>query len=50
MATYSGKQFEAYIGLQTANLGATTVPSTPYKMRLAQVNDIDFRINIVCFW
>ena len=46
MATYSGKQFEAYIGLQTANLGATTVPSTPYKMRLAQVNDIDFSAGV----
>ena len=46
MATYSGKQFEAYIGLQTANLGAPTVPSTIYKLRLAQVNDIDFSAGV----
>ena len=46
MATYSGKQFEAYIGLQTANLGEPTVPSLLYKMRLAQVNDIDFSAGV----
>ena len=39
---YSGKQFEAYVSLQTGNLGANSVSGTLYKMRLTEVNDIDF--------
>lgn len=39
---YSGKQFEAYVSIQSGNLGAPTVSGTLYKMRLTEVNDIDF--------
>jgi hypothetical protein len=39
---YSGKQFEAYVSLQSGNLGANAVSGTLYKIRLAEVNDIDF--------
>jgi len=39
---YSGKQFEAYVSLQSGNLGANSVSGTLYKIRLAEVNDIDF--------
>ena len=39
---YSGKQYEAYVSLQTGNLGANSVSGTLYKMRLTEVNDIDF--------
>ena len=39
---YSGKQFEAYVSIQTGNLGVPTVSGTLYKMRLTEVNDIDF--------
>jgi len=39
---YSGKQFEAYVSLQSGNLGANAVSGTLYKLRLAEVNDIDF--------
>ena len=46
MATYSGKQFEAYISLQTDALGTDDVSGTLYKMRLAQVNDIDFSAGV----
>lgn len=46
MATYSGKQFEAYISLQTDALGTNDVSGTLYKMRLAQVNDIDFSAGV----
>ena len=45
MATYSGKQFEAYIGLAETNaLGVNAVHAsdTLYKMRMPSVNDIDF--------
>ena len=46
MATYSGKQFEAYISLQSDALGTNDVSGTLYKMRLAQVNDIDFSAGV----
>ena len=39
---YSGKQYEAYVSLQTGNLGANSVSGTLYKLRLPEVNDIDF--------
>lgn len=39
---YSGKQFEAYVSLQSGNLGANAVSGTLYKLRLPEVNDIDF--------
>ena len=39
---YSGKQFEAYVSLQSGNLGANAVSGTLYKLRLSEVNDIDF--------
>jgi len=39
---YSGKQFEAYVSLQSDALGTNDVSGTLYKMRLAEVNDIDF--------
>ncbi len=39
---YSGKQFEAYVSLQSGNLGANSVSGTLYKIRLPEVNDIDF--------
>ena len=39
---YRGKQFEAYVSLQSGNLGANSVSGTLYKLRLPEVNDIDF--------
>tara|TARA_R100001082_G_scaffold91379_1_gene57980 strand:+ start:2857 stop:3846 length:990 start_codon:yes stop_codon:yes gene_type:complete len=39
---YSGKQFEAYVSLQSDALGTNDVSGTLYKMRLTEVNDIDF--------
>ena len=39
---YSGKQFEAYVSIQSDALGTDDVSGTLYKMRLAEVNDIDF--------
>ena len=39
---YSGKQFEAYVSIQSDALGTNDVSGTLYKMRLAEVNDIDF--------
>lgn len=47
--TYSGKQFEAYIGLtENANLGAPAVngSDTLYKLRLPSVDDIDFTAGV----
>ena len=43
---YSGKQFEAYISLQSDALGTNDVSGTLYKMRLAQVDDIDFSAGV----
>ena len=40
------KQFEAYISLQSDALGTNDVSGTLYKMRLAQVNDIDFSAGV----
>ena len=42
MATYSGKQFKAAVGLHTSNFGLATVGGTMYYMRLDEFNDIDF--------
>ena len=39
---YSGKQFEAYVSLQSDALGTNDVSGTLYKIRLTEVNDIDF--------
>ena len=39
---YSGKQFEAYVSIQSDALGTNDVSGTLYKMRLTEVNDIDF--------
>ena len=39
---YSGKQYEAYVSLQTDALGTNDVSGTLYKMRVPEVNDIDF--------
>ena len=39
---YSGKQFEAYVSLQSDALGTNDVSGTLYKLRLPEVNDIDF--------
>ena len=39
---YSGKQYEAYISLQSGNLGVNSVSGTLYKMRMPEVNDIEF--------
>lgn len=39
---YSGKQFEAYVSIQSGNLGVASVSGTLYKMRLTEVNDIDW--------
>lgn len=47
--TYSGKQFEAYIGLTANNtLGENAVDAldTLYKLRLPSVNDIDFSAGV----
>ena len=46
MATYSGKQFEAYIAESSSNFGVASVSGTLYKMRLAQVNDIDKLLDV----
>jgi len=42
MATYSGKQFKAAVGLHTSNFGLATVGGTMYYLRLDEFNDIDF--------
>jgi len=42
MATYSGKQFKAAVGLHTSNFGVATVAGTMYYLRLDEFNDIDF--------
>jgi len=50
MAVYSGKQFEAYVGLGTGvqNLGSPTTTSiVTYKMRMNQVADFDFSSGVV---
>ena len=39
---YSGKQFEAYVSIQSDALGTNDVSGTLYKMRLAEVSDIDW--------
>ena len=39
---YSGKQFEAYLSLQTDALGTNDVSGTLYKLRVPEVNDLDF--------
>ncbi|QDP48485.1 MAG: hypothetical protein Unbinned6747contig1000_43 [Prokaryotic dsDNA virus sp.] len=39
---YSGKQFEAYISIQSDALSTNDVSGTLYKMRLTEVNDIDW--------
>tara|TARA_R100001463_G_scaffold32022_8_gene71955 strand:+ start:200 stop:1192 length:993 start_codon:yes stop_codon:yes gene_type:complete len=39
---YSGKQYEAYISLQSDALGTNDVSGTLYKIRIPEVNDIDF--------
>tara|TARA_B100002052_G_C15864173_1_gene591531 strand:- start:965 stop:1957 length:993 start_codon:yes stop_codon:yes gene_type:complete len=39
---YSGKQYEAYVSLQSDALGTNSVSGTLYKMRLTEVNDIEF--------
>ena len=39
---YSGKQYEAYVSLQTGNLGANAVSGTLYKLRIPVVNDIEW--------
>ena len=39
---YSGKQYEAYLSLQTDALGTNDVSGTLYKLRVPEVNDIDF--------
>ena len=39
---YSGKQFEAYVSIQSDALGTNDVSGTLYKIRLTEVNDIDF--------
>ena len=41
-SVYSGKQYEAYVSLQTDALGTNDVSGTLYKLRLPEVNDIDF--------
>ena len=37
---YSGKQYEAYVSLQSGNLGVNSVSGTLYKLRIPEVNDI----------
>ena len=39
---YSGKQYEAYISLQSDALGTNDVSGTLYKLRVPEVNDIEF--------
>ena len=37
---YSGKQFEAYVSLQSDALGTNDVSGTLYKIRIPEVNDL----------
>tara|TARA_R110002020_G_scaffold288582_1_gene504021 strand:+ start:425 stop:1417 length:993 start_codon:yes stop_codon:yes gene_type:complete len=37
---YSGKQYEAYVSLQSGNLGVNSVSGTLYKLRIPEINDI----------
>ena len=39
---YSGKQYEAYVSLQSDALGTNDVSGTLYKLRLPEVNDIEW--------
>ena len=39
---YSGKQYEAYVSIQTDALGTNDVSGTLYKLRLSEVNDIEW--------
>ena len=39
---YSGKQYEAYVSLQSDALGTNDVSGTLYKLRVPEVNDIEF--------
>ena len=39
---YSGKQYEAYLSIQTGALGVDEVSGDLYKMRLTEVNDIEW--------
>jgi len=39
---YSGKQYEAYLSLQTGALGVDEVSGTLYKLRVPEVNDIEW--------
>ena len=39
---YSGKQYEAYLSLQSDALGTNDVSGTLYKLRLTEVNDIEW--------
>ena len=39
---YSGKQYEAYISLQSDALGTNDVSGTLYKLRVPEISDIDF--------
>ena len=39
---YSGKQYEAYLSLQSDSLGTNDVSGTLYKLRIPEVNDIDW--------
>ena len=39
---YGSKQYEAFLSLQTDNLGTNDVSGTLYKLRVPEVNDIDF--------
>ena len=39
---YSGKQYEAFVSIQTGALGANEVSGTLYKLRVPEINDIEF--------
>ena len=39
---YSGKQYEAYLSLQSDALGTNDVSGTLYKLRIPEVNDIEW--------
>ena len=39
---YSGKQYEAYVSIQSDALGTNDVSGTLYKLRVPEVNDIEF--------
>ena len=39
---YSGKQYEAYLSLQSDALGTNDVSGTLYKLRVPEVNDIEW--------